>query len=95
VLVEATNALRRLELSNRITTLETSAAQGDLLQLEIELFAFEPFAERIWNFRQAVASHDAWYVAIAEALEFPLATLDDRLVRSNGPKCKFMLARLR
>jgi len=95
VLVEATNVLRRLELSKRITTPEASAAHGDLMQLEIELFRFEPFAERIWELRQAVTSYDAWYVAIAEALEFPLATLDDRLAKSNGPKCEFLLVRPR
>ena len=90
VLVEATNALRRLELSGRITTPEASTAQDDLLQLQIELFPFEPFAKRVWELRQAVTSYDAWYVAIAEALGFPLATLDDRLIKSNGPKCKFL-----
>jgi predicted nucleic acid-binding protein len=95
VLVEATNVLRRLELSNRITTPEASAAQGDLMQLEIELFPFEPFAERIWELRQSLTSYDAWYVAIAEAFEFPLATLDDRLAKSNGPKCEFLLAKPR
>ena len=95
VLVEATNVLRRLELSNRITTPEASAAQADLMQLQIELFPFEPFAERIWELRQSVTSYDAWYVAIAEAFEFPLATLDDRLAKSNGSKCEFLLAKPR
>ena len=93
VLVEATNVLRRLELSNRITTPEASAAHGDLMQLEIELFPFEPFAERVWELRQSVTSYDAWYVAIAEAFEFPLATMDERLAKSNGPKCEFLLAK--
>jgi predicted nucleic acid-binding protein len=89
--VEATNVLRRLELSNRITAPEAIAALGDLMQLEIELFPFSPFAERIWELRQTVTSYDAWYVAIAEALRFPLATLDERLVKSNGPKCEFLM----
>ena len=95
VLVETTNVLRRLELTNQITTPEASAAQEDLMRLEIELFPFEPFAERIWELRPAVTSYDAWYVAIAEALRFPLATLDDRLVSSNGPKCRFLFAKAR
>ena len=89
--MEATNVLRRLELSNRITAPEATAAQGDLMQLEIEVFPFEPFAERVWDLRQSVTSYDAWYVAIAEALRFPLATLDERLAKSNGPKCEFLM----
>jgi predicted nucleic acid-binding protein len=88
--VEATNILRRLERAKRITTPEANAAQDDLMQLEIELFSFEPFADRIWELRQTVTSYDAWYVALAEALEFPLATLDERLARADGPKCEFL-----
>jgi predicted nucleic acid-binding protein len=90
VLAEATNVLRRLELAARITTPEATAAQEDLMQLEIELFPFEPFAERIWRLRRTVTSYDAWYVAVAEALGFPLATLDVRLAKSDGPKCEFL-----
>ena len=62
------------------------------MQLDIELFPFGPFAERIWNLRHTVTSYDAWYVAVAEGLEFPLATLDDRLAQSKGPQCAFLLA---
>ena len=90
VLVEATNILRRLERAKRITTPEANAARDDLMQLEIELFSFEPFADRIWELRQTVTSYDAWYVAIAEAIAFPLATLDERLARADGSKCEFL-----
>ena len=90
VLVEVTNVLRRLERAKRISTPEANAAQEDLMQLDIELFSFEPFADRIWELRQTVTSYDAWYVAVAEALEFPLATLDERLARAEGAKSEFM-----
>ena len=95
VRVEATNILGRLERAKQITTPEANAAQGDLMQLEIELFSFEPFADRIWQLRQTVTSYDAWYVALAEAFEFPLATLDERLARADGPKCAFLTPRSR
>lgn len=90
VRVEATSVLRRLELAKRLTAPEADAAQEDLMQLEIELFPFEPFADRIWELRYTVASYDAWYVAVAEALGFPLATLDERLAKAGGPKCEFL-----
>ncbi len=89
--VEATNILRRLELAKQLTTAEASAAHEDLMQLDIELFSFEPFAERIWELRHTVTSYDAWYVAIAEALRLPLATLDRRLSRARGVTCKFLI----
>jgi predicted nucleic acid-binding protein len=88
--VEATNVLRRLELAKQLTTTEANAAHEDLMLLEIELFSFEPFADRIWELRHSVTSYDAWYVALAEALKLPLATLDGRLSRAAGPACKFL-----
>jgi predicted nucleic acid-binding protein len=90
VYAEATNIFRRLERAKLITTPEANAAQDDLMQLDIELFPFEPFAGRIWELRHNVTSYDAWYVAIAEALELPLATLDEPLSKSNGVTCKFL-----
>lgn len=88
--VETTSILRRLELAKQLTTAEANAAHEDLMQLDLELFSFEPFAERIWELRHAVTSYDAWYVALAEALGLPLATLDVRLFRASGVTCKFM-----
>ena len=60
------------------------------MQLDIDLFPFEPFADRIWELRHNVTSYDAWYVALAEALKLPLATLDEPLSKSNGVTCKFL-----
>jgi predicted nucleic acid-binding protein len=56
----------------------------------LELFSFEPFAERVWVLRHNVTSYDAWYVALAEVLRLPLATLDERLVKAKGPTCNFL-----
>lgn len=87
---EATNIFRRLERAKLITTAEANAARTELMQLQIDLFPFEPFADRIWELRHNVTSYDAWYVALAEALKIPLATLDDRLSKSNGVTCDFL-----
>ncbi len=90
VLVETANTLRRLEASNAITRLEATSAFRDLLRLELELFPFAPFAQRVWELRGNLTSYDAWYVAIAEAFECPLATLDRRLRHAAGPTCAFL-----
>ncbi len=90
VCAEATNIFRRLESAKLIATPEANAAQEQLMQLDIELFPFEPFASRIWQLRHNVTSYDAWYVAIAEALKLPLATLDEPLSKSNGVNCEFL-----
>lgn len=87
---EALNVLRRLQRAKEITEQEASAAFEDLMELEVELHPFEPFSERVWELRYNVTSYDAWYVALAEALDLPLATVDGRLAKAEGPKCRFL-----
>ena len=93
VLVEATNILRRMESAGQLGRLEATAAQRDVVGLDILLVPFEPFAERVWELRRNVTSYDAWYVAVAEAFVLPLATLDRRLSRASGPSCRFLMPR--
>lgn len=93
VRVETANVLRRLERAKDISTPEANAAYEDLMQLNLELFAFDPFADRVWELRHTITSYDAWYVAIAEAFKLPLATLDERLSKAKGPACDFLTPR--
>ena len=90
-MVEASSILRRLERREQISRLKATSAHKDLLRLEIELFPFAPFAERVWALRGNLTSYDAWYVALAEALNCPLATLDRRLSRARGPVCEVVV----
>ena len=91
VLVETMNALRRGELASRLSRLEASTAALDLVVLQIELLPFAPFAARVWELRNNLTSYDAWYVAVAETFDIPLATLDHRLAASPGSRCRFLL----
>lgn len=91
VTVETANILRRLEQAKRITTFEVNSAHHDHQRLPIELLPYAPFADRIWELRHSLTSYDAWYVALAEGLRLPLATLDLRLARAKGPSCDFLL----
>ena len=86
---EVANILRRAVLAGSLSSDAASLAHRDLLDLRIELFPYEPYAERVWDLRANVTAYDAWYVAVAEELGAPLATLDQRLVRSAGPRCQF------
>jgi len=87
--VEVANILRRAALAGDISSDVAALAHADLLHLRIELFPYEPFAERVWALRTNLTAYDAWYVGLAESLDAPLATLDERLVRSDGPRCTF------
>ncbi|MBI5504139.1 MAG: type II toxin-antitoxin system VapC family toxin [Deltaproteobacteria bacterium] len=91
VLVESMNILRRLERARSLDSSDATAAQRDLMQLDVELLPFEPFAARVWALRRNLSSCDAWYVAVAETFDTSLAALDRRLARSTGPVCRFRL----
>lgn len=89
--VEVTDVLRRAALADRLSNDVASLAHRDLGLLRIETFAYHPFADRVWELRGNVTAYDAWYVALAERLGVPLATLDRRLSRAPGPTCQFMV----
>lgn len=87
--VEVASVLRRGAIVGDISGDTAALAHGDLLALRVELFPYEPFAERVWELRATITTYDAWYVAVAESLDAPLATLDDKLRRAAGPRCQF------
>jgi predicted nucleic acid-binding protein len=89
--VEVTSALRNAERRELVTPEQAALTHEDLIDLDIELHPFEPFATRVWALRHAVSPHDAWYVALAERLDAPLATLDRRLARTTDARCEFTL----
>ena len=86
-LVESANILRRLAQSGNLSRVEAAIAFRSMLRLDVNLFPFMPFAERVWELRENLTSYDAWYVALAEGLECPLVTLDRKLARAAGPSC--------
>ena len=90
-LAEASNILRRLELTGDLSRLEATVAHESLMRLDLGLFPFAPFAGRIWELRMNLTCYDAWYVALAEALDRPLATLDERLGCATGPTCEIII----
>ncbi len=89
--VEVTSALRNAERRELVTPEQAALTHEDLVDLDVELHPFEPFASRVWALRQAVSPYDAWYVALAERLDAPLVTLDRRLARIADARCEFAL----
>lgn len=87
--VEASSTLRRLVLARSLGREVAALAHADLVDMAVQLFPFEPLAERVWELHPTVTAYDAAYVALAETLDAPLWTLDRRLTRSAGPRCSF------
>jgi predicted nucleic acid-binding protein len=87
---EAANILRRAALRGDVSEDVARLAHADLLDLTVELVTFEALARRAWALRSSVTVYDAAYVALAEALDAPMMTLDIRLSRAAGPRCSFI-----
>lgn len=85
---ECANVIRRHELSGLIGPRIAAQAHSDLLDLPVELFRYELLAQRVWQLRHNLTNYDAAYVALAEALDAPLVTLDRRLAQAPGIGCR-------
>lgn len=88
--VEVANVLRRLARSGAISDDNATLAHAQLLVMPIDYYSYEQLGGRVWALRGNVRPYDAWYVALAELLDAPLATLDVRLSQATGPGCHFL-----
>lgn len=89
--VEVANILRRSAQGGEVSPDSASLAHSDLQDLRIDLFPYAAVASRAWELRENLTLYDAWYVALAEVLGVELATLDRRLTRAPGPRCRFVV----
>jgi predicted nucleic acid-binding protein len=89
-LFEASNIIRRHELSGAITSDQAAQAHADLLDLDIEQWPYGLIANRVWELRVNLSSYDASYVAVAEAIDAPLITLDRRISRAPRITCRVL-----
>jgi predicted nucleic acid-binding protein len=91
--VEVSNVLRRAVLGGRVGADAAALAHRDLVEMPVASFPFEPLADRVWELHPGITAYDAAFVALAEALDAPLWTLDRRLAAAHGPRCTFRLPR--
>ena len=89
--VEVANVLRRAAMAGDVSDDLASMAHRDLASLRVDLFPYDPLADRIWTLRSNLTAYDAWYVALAETLDATLVTLDTWLAKAPGPKCRILL----
>jgi predicted nucleic acid-binding protein len=87
---EVASALRGLAIGGGLTGLRGSVALGDFRRLRIRRYPATRLLERIWELRHGLTAYDATYVALAEALDLPLLTTDERLGRTSGHRAKIL-----
>ena len=82
--LEVASALARLARAREITATLGRLALTELVGMPIRRYPATRLLERIWRLRGALTPYDAAYIALAEALDAPLLTTDERLARSTG-----------
>jgi predicted nucleic acid-binding protein len=85
--IEVFSLIRRDNLAGVFDATFASLAVEDLRSWPGERYGHRALLERAWELRHSVRGWDAAYVALAEALNATLITLDRRLAAANGPRC--------
>jgi len=82
--VEVLHVLRRHDMAGTVPRARCAMASRDLADLGVERWSHGPLLGRVWVLRHNLSAYDATYVALAEALDAPLLTLDRRLAQAAG-----------
>ncbi len=85
--VEVLGVVRRAYLRGELDGTAADQAIDDLGSWPAARVDHRPLLERAWELRHSLSAPDALYVALAEALDVPLLTLDKRLARAGEPHC--------
>lgn len=80
-------ALRRHVASGRLGASDATDKLDSFSQFRLERHGIELLRRRVWALRHDFSPYDASYVALAEALDLPLVTSDERLARAASPYC--------
>lgn len=89
--VEVTQVLRRYTLSGEAVPERCRTALADLMDFPLTRYPHAFLLPRVWELRSNLTAYDAVYVALAEALDAPLLTRDQRLANSPGHRARIEL----
>jgi predicted nucleic acid-binding protein len=82
--VEVAQVVRRLTATGAVSAGRGRQALEDLADLDLERHPHDVLLSTMWRLREHLTAYDAAYVALAEALDAPLLTLDARLAAAPG-----------
>ena len=91
--LEVLHALRRQASLGALSPGRGAEALEDLASILFVRYPHTPLMERIWALRENLTAYDAAYVALAEALDAPLVTIDARLAQAPGHRAAVELYR--
>ena len=82
--IEVAQVLRRYITMGVITESRGDQALEDLIDLSLTRYPHDVLLQRVWALRDNLTAYDAVYVALAEALEAPLVTCDNKIASAPG-----------
>ena len=80
---EVLSAIRGLRLGGKISEAIAIQALADYAAMPLRPHRAAPFFPRAWQLRHAMTAYDALYASLAETLDCPLVTCDEKL-RAGG-----------
>jgi len=89
--LEVAQVLRRYAAAGQITADRGRNALANFTELPIRRYPHGMLLYRIWSLRKNLTAYDAAYVALAEALDAPLLTRDQRLATAAGHRARIEL----
>jgi predicted nucleic acid-binding protein len=91
--LEVLHLLRRQALHGALTRRRSAEALEDLTNMIFVRYPHISLVERIWELKENLTVYDAACVALAEALDAPLVTMDARLAQAPGVSAEVELYR--
>jgi predicted nucleic acid-binding protein len=89
--IEIAQVVRRHAANGEIKPERGREALADLADFPLHRHAHDFLLRRVWDLRHNLTAYDAVYVALAEALEAPLLTRDQRLAGAAGHRAEIVL----
>jgi predicted nucleic acid-binding protein len=89
--LEIAQVLRRYARTGQLPTDHCRAVLSDLHDAPLIRYPHDALLPRIWELRDGLTAYDAAYVALAEALDAPLLTRDQRIAAAQGHNARIEL----
>jgi predicted nucleic acid-binding protein len=89
--VEVAQVLRRYARAGQIVPERGAEAVADVADLPLTRYPIHLLLPRVWELRDSLTAYDAVYVALAEALEAPLVTCDQRMAHAPGHRARVVV----
>jgi len=90
--VEVAQVIRRYAANGEIDQERGRAALADLADFPVRRYPHDFLLPRVWELRNNLTAYDAVYVALAEALDAPLLTRDQRLAAAASQYARIELS---